>query len=472
VSQPDLLRRTSRGKWGCTAVALLLAVGFLAGSARAQPGMPVPQVIASSSQQPRPETPAVLPAPSVTPGLLPVALPSGPGGAPPNDGWGIPGRNRPANQADRTTSSSLQTVAFIPALPSVGKPGTQSNTRSVQELAIASPVSPGASLALTVSGPSSLEPGQLLPFEIVVHNNGAAALTGVRVEQALPDGVQVLKTEPLAEATSGRLVWNLGTLEMAGERRLHVELQPGNLSAINLAPTATFSPVVGLQTRISQPSFAIVQLGPDVVQAGDTVQLTVQVANHGPTPLHHVRVRDRLPDGLRHNMGDLIEADLGTLQPGEIRTLPLEALAVRTGQLVNAVEARTQEGQVSSSRRNISIKDTGLFLKVSGQKQAAAGALVDLKLAIHNVGPQAAANIQLQVVYPEGLEIVGSTIESRIDPDARVVFWTLPRLAGGQTHEIILQVRGRSRGDWSWEASVAADGLAATRSVHALHVND
>jgi len=392
--------------------------------------------------------------------------------APPEDGWVEQGGNPLANLVGKSTSASAQSVPFIPALPSVGRTVGHLNAPSGQEAAATTTVSPGAALTLAVGGPAALPPGEPLPFEIVVRNTGTAVLTGVRVEQVLPSGVQVLRTEPPAETGSDRLVWNFDNLEVRGERRLRVQLQPGILSEINLEPTATFSTAGGLRTRIAQPPFAVLQQGPEMVQQGTPVVVNIQVANHGPTPLHRVTIRDQLPAGLQHVQGDLIEAELGTLQPGETKTVPLEMQAVKAGQLVNEIVASTQEGPLSRSRLSILVKEPGLFLQVSGQKQTRAGEPVDLKLVVNNPSSHPATNVQMQVVYPEGLEIIGSTIPSKIDTASRVVFWSLPQLPSGQMQEIVLQVRGRSTGDWLYQASVVAEGLAAARSVQTLRVND
>lgn len=483
-AQQDLPRRARKEKRGCIAVTLLLAAGLLVGSAHAQSegllvlrpppaGLPsASPVIASNIRQTAPPASPTGPVLTSAESPLPSLVPTGPITALPEDGWVEPGGNPLANLVGKSSSTSPQPVSFIPALPAVGRAVGPLSVSSAREAAAATTVSPGAALTLAVGGPATLPPGEPLPFEIVVRNTGTAVLTGVRVEQVLPGGVQVLRTEPPAETGNDRLVWNLDNLEVRGERRLRVQLQTGILSEINLEPTATFSTAEGLRTRIAQPRFAVLQQGPEMVQQGNPVVVNIQVANHGPTPLHRVTVRDQLPAGLQHVQGDWIEAELGTLQPGETKTVPLEMQAVKTGQLVNEIVACTQEGPLSRSRLSILVKEPGLFLKVFGPKQTRAGELVDLKLAVNNPSPHPATNVQMQVVYPEGLEIIGSTIPSRIDKASRVVFWSLPQLPSGQMQEIVLEVRGRSIGDWLFQASVVAEGLAAARSVQTLRVND
>jgi uncharacterized repeat protein (TIGR01451 family) len=484
VFQQDLPRRAWREKWDCSAVALLLAAGLLAGSAQAQseglfvlrppaPGLPsASPVIASSIRQTAPPVSPAGPVLTIAESPLPTLVPTGPMAVLPEDGWVEPGGNPLTNLVGRGTDPSLQPVSFIPAFPAVGRTAWPLKASSAKEAGAAITVSPGAALALGVGGPAALSPGEPLPFEIVVRNTGTVVLNGVRVEQILPAGVQVLKTEPPAETGNDRLVWILDNLEVHGERRLRVQLQPGILSEINLEPKATFRSAEGLRTRIMQPAFAVLQDGPEMVQQGNPVVVNIQVANNGPTALHRVTIRDQLPAGLQHVQGDLIEAELGTLQPGETKTVPLEMQAMKTGQLVNEIVASSQEGPVSRSRLSILVKEPGLFLQVSGQKQARAGDLVDLKLAVHNPSQHPATKVQMQVIYPEGLEIIGSSVRSQIDTATRVVFWSLPQLPSGQMQEIVLQVRGRSAGDWLFQASVVAEGLAAARSVQTLRVSN
>src|SRR5262249_36601493 len=153
-------------------------------------------------------------------------------------------------------------------------------------------------------------------------------------------GTRVLKTTPTAEVQPDRLVWGLGNLEVRGERRLRAEIQVAGPGEIRLSPTVTFTSA-GLQTRLLLPPFAITQQAPEIVTLGSTAVIQIQVCNRSATPLQRVTVRDYLPPGLQHPQGDQIEADLGTLEPGETRTVRLETQAVQSGRQVNEIVARS-----------------------------------------------------------------------------------------------------------------------------------
>ena len=70
----------------------------------------------------------------------------------------------------------------------------------------------------------------------------------------------------------------------------------------------------------------------------------MQVKNDGSGPATGVLVRDRLPAGLKHEQGGFIEAELGTLGPGETKSLSLQTTAVQAGRQVNQLVVTAEGG--------------------------------------------------------------------------------------------------------------------------------
>ena len=55
-------------------------------------------------------------------------------------------------------------------------------------------------------------------------------------------------------------------------------------------------------------------------------------------------LHDHLPEGLRHANGPEVETDMGTLAPGENKTIMLETTAVKAGRFVNQAVASGDDG--------------------------------------------------------------------------------------------------------------------------------
>jgi len=324
-----------------------------------------------------------------------------------------------------------------------------------------------------VIGPNTIDQADSLPFEIVVRNPGEVTLAGVRVEQQLPAGSRILAVEPPANVQGDRLIWELGNLEVRGQLRLKVDIQPGGQAEVLLSPTATFTSAFGLRTHLLQPPFGVLQQGPETAVCGSAVMFRILVANHLQRALQHATIRARLSAGLQHAQGELIEADLGTLAAGETRTLELETVATQLGTQINDVTAQAidgQENRVARSRLSVQVNEPSLVLKMEAPRQSDVNSDLDLRIHVHNLGRSQARAVRVVFNYPKGMDILGSSNEARIDPATGSVTWELDSLEMGQTQVITLKVRPRQPGDWALRAMAMSRGLAEAGTMQTVHI--
>jgi uncharacterized repeat protein (TIGR01451 family) len=333
----------------------------------------------------------------------------------------------------------------------------------------AAPRGRGAQVSVEASGPPAAAPDEPARFEIVVRCTGAVAAAGVRVEAALPPGARLLQSTPAADVHGDRLAWALGNLDPGGERRIRLELQAGGLDDLTLRPGVTFASAAAARARVARPPFAVAQLGPDAVERGAKETFRIQVSNNGPGVVRHVLLRDRLPPGLQHPQGGVVEADIDALQPGETRTLPLEVTAVEAGEFVNAVEAVAEGGLHAEAKRPVRVDDVRLGLKLDLPRRAAAGRDLDVRLEAANPGAHPAAGVRLTLSLPDGLDFV-SAAGGAYDPAARRVVWATGALEKGQTQVATAKLRGRATGEWTCQATAAAERLGEARASQPVRV--
>jgi uncharacterized repeat protein (TIGR01451 family) len=310
--------------------------------------------------------------------------------------------------------------------------------------------------------PDVITPGQTVDYEILVRNPGSTPVAAVRVEQGLPTGMRVMRTEPRAEAQAGRVTWNLGSVEPGGELRLKLAVQPGEGGELP-EPVVSFAPAAIHQARIDRSPLAVSVTAPGTVRPGDKLKLQIRVANNGAAPVQNVLVRDQLPDGLHLSQGTFVEADVGTLQPGEAKTLPLEVTAVRAGRWVNEVTALADGGQKAQARVNVTVAEAALAVRLLGPRQAAPGD-IELTLEVANPGPTPATGVRLTQSVPDGLDAVAASTGGALDPVNSVVVWSLGTLGPGQKHLIGLRVRARAPGDWALAAQAVGDRLGEAKA--------
>jgi purine-binding chemotaxis protein CheW len=73
---------------------------------------------------------------------------------------------------------------------------------------------------------------------------------------------------------------------------------------------------------------------PQIVTAGDSIRLSLEVRNLGDEPLHEILLRVRFPLGLRHPLGASVAVPLGTLVAGEFAKVELMVAAIEAGSQV------------------------------------------------------------------------------------------------------------------------------------------
>jgi uncharacterized repeat protein (TIGR01451 family) len=328
-----------------------------------------------------------------------------------------------------------------------------------------------STLSLEVSGPERVAPGQPLPCQIVARNAGIAVLAGVRVEVPLPAGTRLLLSEPAADLPGERLSWHLGNLEAGAARTIKLTLQPGAPGKVHLRPTASFTAAAGLRAAVVRPPFSITVQAPETAVPGAAVAFQIQVANNRDAPAQKVVLHVALPRGLVHPQGDTIEADLGTLAPGEARTIRLEAEAQAAGRLVGEFSARADGGMEAHAPAVVVVAEPALGLRVEGPRRGGIGEIMTFRVEVDNPGRNPSTGIHLTQAVPQGLEFLAASTGGTHNPATGTIAWALDALHGQQRQSVTFQARGRLAGDWAVPCALRAEGMAEARATHAVHLD-
>jgi uncharacterized repeat protein (TIGR01451 family) len=200
--------------------------------------------------------------------------------------------------------------------------------------------------------PEAVPAGQPLVYDIVVRNGGPGPVQGVRVEEHLPAGTRVLGAEPRAELHGTVLVWDLGGLGAGVEKKLKVEVQPAAEGPFTTTAVLTCATRCELHTHVSGPGLSLTMTGPQTARVGEEVIFQLQLTNNSSRPLRGILLRDRLPAGLAHPAGEYIEAEIASLAPREVTTIPLKVTATQPGPQVNVASVwAAGVGEVAAEAR-------------------------------------------------------------------------------------------------------------------------
>jgi uncharacterized repeat protein (TIGR01451 family) len=312
--------------------------------------------------------------------------------------------------------------------------------------------------------------GRPFSYEVVVRNPGPAPVAGVKVQDDLPDHARHLKSEPPARVDGTRLEWDLGGLEAGAERRLHVEVQAGREGKFDDRATATCSVSHSLGTEIRRPQLSLTMTGPAQARIGEPVPFCLQVTNNGTGPATHVLIHDHLPAGLKHPAGENVEADAGTLAPGESKTLNLRPTAVAGGRHVNEATARADDGLEAPASAAVQVDAPGLALRTTGLQEAPLYRELGHRLEVINTGTVPATNVRLTDTLPEGLDYLSASDGGVYAPAGRSVDWSLGSLAPGQSRAVTVRAVAHKPGDWVDQAQARADWGLEAKAAGPVHV--
>jgi uncharacterized repeat protein (TIGR01451 family) len=326
------------------------------------------------------------------------------------------------------------------------------------------------SVVVEVVGPETVPFGTPIAYSVVVRNTGTSAVAQVRAEQELAAGVRYVSSQPPAEMAGDKLSWSLGTLEAGGERRIQVQVQPGGEGDVPSTATVTFAAVCGLRTRITRPKLSVAMTAPPAVSVGEPVPFQIQLTNTGTGPATRLSVRDQLPEGLRHPQGSLIEADLGTLQPGETRSITLTTTAAKPGQQFNEMTALADGGVEASARATVKVVEPALQVRQTGPATGYLRGEIGFGVEVSNPGSAACKNVQVSETLPEGLEFVSASDAGQYTPATRTLTWTLAAQEPGAQRVLTFRAKAATAGDWAWAVAGRADHGVQAQADARIHL--
>jgi uncharacterized repeat protein (TIGR01451 family) len=306
-------------------------------------------------------------------------------------------------------------------------------------------------------GPDTATLSQPLAYEIIVRNTTSTPVSQVRVEDELPSGARLIASDPLPEMSPEKLTWSLNTLEPGAERHLQVKLQLANDGEFRSTATVHYSATASLKTKVVQPRLTMAMHGPEQVVAGDNVPFRVMVSNPGSGPATNVVLHCKLPEGLMHPQGRIVEAELGAIGPGETRSITLTTQAAKSGNFVNEMSATADSGLESSAQASIQIVGPTLQILRNGPSKCYLKSEVGFELDVANSGVAPAAYVEVGDTLPSGLEFVSATDGGHYDPANRTIVWRLPALQSGGHQRVGYRVKAVGLGEMPDRAAARPD---------------
>lgn len=331
-------------------------------------------------------------------------------------------------------------------------------------------------LAIEKTAPPEIQVGRPAVFVIKVRNVGPVVAHGVEVHDDVPQGTQFVSSNPPATpAASGQIVWTLGTLKPGDEASIQLQLLPTAEGEIGSLATVHFRAEASVRTRSTRPALALQVTVPPRVMIGDDLTLKIHVTNPGSGTANNVVLTENVPPELKHNAGNELELEIGTLTPGEGRDLELTLTAAKPGSVVNLLTAHGDDNLRAEDRVAMEVLAPALKVALTTPKKRYLERKATFTIALSNPGTAAAKDVELLATLPKGMKFVEANNLGQYDSNAHTVRWSLEELPPQETGTVSvtavplepgnhkLQVRAVARQGLSdaVEESVAVEGIAA-----------
>lgn len=292
-------------------------------------------------------------------------------------------------------------------------------------------------------------------------------LQNVRVTEAFPAGVQFNSANPAGSPTDNYVGWSFPTMRKGKTQNIDITCTPSSEGDHQICSTVTVDNVFCMDIFAGQPKLAVAKTGPQAIELGEEASWTVTVTNNGSAAATNVVVSDTLPDAFVAT-SDLRQS-IGTLAPGETKSVTYTAKAVKQGNFTNRADASYDGGKdggtgsSSEASSPIAVVQSGIRVRKTGPAEAYVFKPVTFDITIENTGDTNLKNVRITDLLPKGAS-VSDNGRGRVSGNA--IGWMIPNLPAGSSQLIRTEVAATRKGQSTNSVRVlSASGLEASDSV-------
>ena len=352
----------------------------------------------------------------------------------------IADRSAEPNPMRNTTKPDLSPPPITPRIAAKSAPPAEEPLANKKSSPAADGVllsGQSAPVTVEVIGPKSVTIGKEAVFSIRVRNPADIPTTGVTVSIGLPSHVEVLASQPTngtvqsptAVEDSTSLEWQIRRVEPRSRETLTLKLAPRRNSPIELAVQWTTAPDNSVAlVEVQEPRLALNLTGPTEIMYGHTKIYKITMTNPGNGDAENVVV-NLLPVGRGGDGG--ASRRMGTLRPGQSKTVEVELTARQSGTLNIKAEASADGGLMAEAIEHVIVRRANLKALVQAPKVKFAGAAANYQILVGNTGNAAADNVAVTALLPAQAKYVSGTSGAKVDAVQGKVTWNIGSLPAG-----------------------------------------
>lgn len=308
-----------------------------------------------------------------------------------------------------------------------------------------------------------------IPVELTFRNAGTAPVRGAQLVHSLPEGL-------LTSDGSRKIEVYIGDLQPGEAKLIDLELQAQSVGVYETTFVATaldgLTAEATMKVAVQKPKLLVEASAPHMRFVGNTVKYDISVKNVGDAVANETTIEQTVPSGMKFLSaneggllkGGIVEWKVGSLQPGETKTVQssLEGVDKFTAEVsatAYAVAAESESAYVSTDIVGI----PALVIRMGDiNDPVAVGETETYTIQVENTGSLAATGVVIKCILEDTMEFVSTEGPTPSNVVGKVVtFETLPVLDIGQMEEWRAIVRAKQEGDVRFTVSVECDQLTS-----------
>lgn len=309
---------------------------------------------------------------------------------------------------------------------------------------------------------SEFNVGQECAAELVVKNTGSSPVENVAVDAVFQTPVRVTSANPQPTDSREKLSWTFGRLAPGAEQRIAVKLIPSRRGELGLSAQVRLTGAASAKFRVEEPLLNVALQGTNEVMLGEQATQMVVVTNPGTGAAHDVKISAEASSGLEHARASdaRIEMEIGTILPGESRTIRLPLTGVKGGEQSVSVTASSSAQVSNVATAAISVLSPSLAVSADGPALRYKGRNAKFTVNVTNDGTVANNNVRVVQTVAEGFQFVSADRGGKYDPELRTVSWFLGRMESDQSITLNCELSAVQLGEFTQKVTAASDAGA------------
>ena len=306
-------------------------------------------------------------------------------------------------------------------------------------------------LAIQKVLPEEVVIDQPATLKTVIQNTGNSVAKNVTITDRVPQGTRLLSTIPEAVVSpNGELRWSVGNLDPNVQLIIEMKVLPLREGEIGSVASVNYTGEASGRIAVTRPMLKLEVKAPTEVKLGEIANIEIIVSNPGTATVTNIVFEERVPEGLYHSDGRVIEnKGITALRPKESKKLTLPLICVGAGNLVNHIIVTADGNLMVEDKTPIRASAPILKLDIVGSRTRFLERRSDYRLIVANDGNASARNVALELTLPAAVQFVGTNQSGVYDPSTHTVHWALEELPPQEAGEIELLILPAQKGEHS-----------------------